>query len=370
MNNIKDAIYVPILSVRPAEVRALSHLADKDKARLLPAIQLSPWSTSKKFESTLSKIQEVFGNNRQYIANIDYDYPPKENKRPAVQFFNELKNPQNGYENWCNLIQNNKNLIPCIQTEHIEQFDSQLDRLKKLERGLVLHLDARSGTNDLQSIVEMKIGNIQKCHPSNDVLFIFDFGDLSKTRADFNTLIIQQNRAMQIIIDQFPECRVAFSGTSFPHQFGFGSTLCDIKERVLYDLGRATFEKADIVYSDRGGTKLRQEREGGNRTYPRIDYPVSTKWHFYKANKYGSEEYKPMAQEVAKHHDLDSHLKIWGVQMIKNTADGISTAHGTYNIINTHPGSIAVRINIHLWQQLHQQLSSPDTDDDDDDWQD
>ena len=58
---LSEVDYVPLLSVRPAEIRALKELPEKTKDRLLPFMFLRPWTTAQQLDNALVRIEEAYG---------------------------------------------------------------------------------------------------------------------------------------------------------------------------------------------------------------------------------------------------------------------------------------------------------------------
>lgn len=361
MIDIEGATYIPVLCVRPAEVNALRELPEHDKDAILPAIQLRPWMGAKEFSSALNKVQEVFGENRQWIANIDSTYEsPAQKKdketgkaippRQAIIDFKALKDPNNGYGNWCDFLEENPNLIPCLQLKDSSQFYNQLDRLAGLERGLVLHLESLGDVLDAS-----QLSALNSVSGHNQILFIVDFRDI-KNVPNLNVLIVEWIDSINKLQKAVPSSRIAISSTSFPSTFQNGKSEPiankPIRERQLFDIAVETSKDNGwkIIYSDRGSTRINFKGGGGGPKFARIDYPTLDTWNFFRADE-GREDYRPsdyclVAQRCMNDDCWNSELHVWGTLMIERTAQG--DAYG----ITSPAVSTAVRINIHLHNQL------------------
>lgn len=345
MANIEDTPYIPILAVRPAEMNALRELPERNKNLMLPAIQLRPWIGSNNFTNTIQKIKDVYGEERSIIANIDSDYNCSkysvDGERNAISYFRELKNPTNGYENWCSFIEGNKRYIPCLQLGDITQFNIQLDYLSAFNRGLVIHL-----TSPTQILSNAQLYALQNVSRNNSILFIFDCGEIS-FRQDLNIMVAQWINFASQVATIIPNCKMSFSSTSFPHSFSDIPSYLGIKERQLYEVAFATAQQQEwsLVYSDRGSARMHRPRGGGGVPYPRIDYPTNNKWFFFRSEDQDG-NYKPVALATTKSGIWNPELKIWGTQMIERTAQGDEFA------ITSPVKATAARINIHLHQQL------------------
>lgn len=353
MTDIQNARYIPVLAVRPAEMNALRELPERDKELLLPAIQLRPWVGSQEFSNTIDKVREVFGETRQWIANLDCGYKSSEPgidhetgkqkpPRPAIVEFRKLCDTANGYGKWCDFIEDNENLIPCIQLTDPVQFNAQLARLAALKRGLVLHLNAPN-----QVPTPAQLLALQTAAVNNQILFIIDCGDLAYQQQNLNSTIAQWMNPLTSISEAIPNCRIAISSTSFPHNFTNGVASQEIFERQLFDIATVTAKQQgwNIIYSDRGSARLQMDRSGGGIPYPRIDYPTTNTWYFFRSSSQDG-KYQFVAQQTMKNTNWNPKLRIWGTQMIESTAQGDEFA------ITSPVKATAVRINIHLHQQL------------------
>lgn len=361
MADIENTTYIPVLAVRPAEMNALRELPERDKDLMLPAIQLRPWLGANEFTSAIKKVEEVFGKERKWIANLDCGYEPPNvgvdletgdvrESRPAIVAFEALCDPTNGYENWCSFVEENGNIIPCIQLEDISQFATQVDRLSALQRGLVLQI---SSPGQLPS--DAQLNYLNSTAQDNQVLFIIDCGELTH-REDLSHVIARWVDNINRVYGIIPGCFVAISSTSFPQTFD-SITTQEIKERQLYNIALTTGQTRgwNLIYSDRASVRLHIPRSGGGIPYPRIDYPTAHTWYFFRSEadkEYLSEarnreaEYQSMARAALGSNYWNQNLRIWGTQMIERTARGDEFG------ITSPARATAVRINIHLHQQL------------------
>ena len=60
--------YMPLLSLRPAEMRALQELPNKTKDRMLPVIGLRPWLGANLLEKGLARLAEAYGERPTIVA--------------------------------------------------------------------------------------------------------------------------------------------------------------------------------------------------------------------------------------------------------------------------------------------------------------
>ncbi len=92
---------------------------------------------------------------------------------------------------------------------------------------------------------------------------------------------------------------------------------------------------------------------------PRIDLATGDAWEIFRATN-DVETFKKLADEVKKSPNYPAALKIWATYMVEATA--LNDPNGIINLKK----AAAVRINMHLYRQLHFARfdPAPDTDDD------
>ncbi|EHH1218514.1 protein beta, partial [Vibrio parahaemolyticus] len=168
-----------------------------------------------------------------------------------------------------------------------------------------------------------------------------------------------------------PKATIAFSGTSFPYSFGRSYRgEVSIFERLIFNKIVKSCEGIELIYSDRGSARAEAMGGGGGLPPPRIDYALKNDWRFIRKefddeneDEEKEELYQQAAQEMMKADYWIKDLKAWGQQMIEKTAEG--DKYG----INSAQKATAVRINLHLFQQIHyfEEISELDTEED---WED
>jgi len=343
--------YAPILAVRPAEMAALEELPKKDKDKLLPVILLRPWVTSRTLDKALERIENAYGD-RKWIADFDYDHirNAEAAKRDVHAELDALKSPKNGYENWCKFIYEHSNTIPTIQIRDPNEIASQVKRLEKLGRGIVVRLQ-------LDAFPQAKaVAELVTANTNEPILFMLDHGQMNEELLPSLKTIATARAILGVKNDIL----IAPSGTSFPFEFR-DRTRLEILERRYFNQVRKSLNGADLLYSDRGSARA-EVMAGGAVPVPRIDYPLSDEWRFYR----DEDGYQSAAQALLKTKGkiwIDG-LQIWGTQMIERTARGDAFA------IESPVKATACRINIHLHQQLYYGKPIQDLLDTDDDWAD
>jgi len=363
--------YVPILALNPSEMTALEQLPEKEKDTMLPMFPLKGWTTAKKLENSIGRIEKSI-NERKFIADIDSDFLFENKKyiatgeypRHVHKEIHDLLNPEDGYRNWVDFIQNTPNALPTLQLDNLGELDKQITSLMLLERGLVVRFKMQTSSPGIfNAVARALIGkNISQ------LLFIFDHEDVGRfdvLEADKHAILIESMHNL------FPQAIFSVSSASFPSSFA-GSYRGEIPiyERLLFN---ETFKNCsagiNMLYSDRGGARAARLSGGGSTPPPRIDYALKNDWRFIRKEfedskniAVGEKErlYQEAAIEMIRSDYWIEDLKLWGVQMIEKTSEGDSFG------ITAPNRATAVRINLHLYQQLHYSDALEDLDTDED----
>lgn len=353
---------------------ALEELPDKDKDILLPIIPLKGWVGSHNLKNTIPRIEKAIGD-RHWVADIDASFI-KNNKQKELtgeyprEVFEEIKallSPDNGYDNWYQYLRGFPKAIPTIQLANPDQVTSQINKLNSLGRGLVVKftledINSRRYLEVLQSISELNI---------NNVLIVFDYGQI-------NSEILTFTAAVSSVIEQahniLPTAIITISCSSFPSSFsnkGVGEHT--IYERLLFNKVSNAHQTIKMIYSDRGGARAEKIGGGGGIPSPRIDYPLENDWRFirkefedFSSPEEGEKEelYTLIAQKIIGADYWKENLAVWGTQVIELTSKGDMLG------INSPIRATAVRINIHMHQQLYYGAPIDDLIDTDEDWED
>ncbi|MGI3004875.1 beta family protein [Shewanella algae] len=351
--------YLPILALSTAEMSALEQLPDKDKDLLLPIFPLKGWVSSKTLDKTISRIEMSIGM-RPWIADIDSNFVFQNKKylavpgsqRPVFKEVHKLLDPTNGYENWVQYVAKLDDVvIPTLQTHNLAQLDKQIHSLSALNRGLVVRLkikkdDADKINNIIRALIENKV---------KDLMILLDFEDIK--RSD-----VLQSEQYGMLVSKlsklFPSAIFSTSASSFPSSFsGSYRGELPIYERQLHTAVCKLCEGIRVIYSDRGSARANKTNGGGGLPPARIDYPLRDDWRYVRkefqdpSNVTELEKhtlYKEAATEIVKSDYWNPDLRLWGVQMIEKTV----ALRDKYCITSANRAT-AVRINIHLYQQLH-----------------
>lgn len=358
--------YIPILALKPAEMAALEELPLKDKALILPLIPLKKWANSKSFIKSLERIHKSIGEN-YWISDIDKEYLASAKLKASLNDdvvsseFLTLADPTNGYDNWIEFVKTQKNIIPSIQFGNLDELEVQLNKLMHLEKPLAarFELTGEYGIAPPDFRRAIKILS-QKTFPYG-LLVILDYGDFDRRNLieyyNYSNLIKQIHSLM-------PNSFYCVSGTSFPYSFaGSYRGELPIYERLIYNKLIIHCPDVSLIYSDRGSARAISSSGGSGTPPPRIDYPLKNDWRFIRkeldSDFYEKEDlYQEAAAEMLKTDYWIKDLFLWGTQMIEKTSLG-----DPYGITSANRAT-AVRINIHLYQQLHYDdiLSNLDTD--------
>lgn len=331
--------YLPLLSIRPAEMRGLEELPDRDKDLLLPYMLLRPWTTAHYLDSSMSRMEEAYGD-RPTILDLDPDVVISGARRPVHDELLALHDPANGYEAWCRFVTDRENIIPALQIAAPQEVPAQAARLAALDRGVVVRLPA-----DAFGFATGLAERLMESFNGEDICFILDF---ERESNELLTRVAVTSNVVAGLRVAAPGCFVALSASSFPDSL-VGRTEQDIYERQFFDGIAASIGSANLIYSDRGSARAERQTGGGGTPPPRIDYALRTRWSFFREEPVGVDRlaaYRRAAVRAMGAPAWDSNLRLWGTQMIERTAGTDPDA------IISPMRATAVRINIHLHQQL------------------
>lgn len=352
--NLFEAKYVPTIYLRPAELQAVSELPDSSKDILTPIFCLKPWVGSKHLEKAMDKITSVFGD-RPFFLDVDQFYEVKEVTRPAHEEFLELLDDENDNETWVEFFAERPSVYPCLRIEHgdAEKVQGQVDAFTEMERTFLVRVNYGE-VHDPFSIVDAVCERAEH----SDFGFVIDVGwgrDILSRIAWADPII---KRIVELRGSSVP---VIVSGSSFPNSFTEYETgeAAELNERSLFSQLQALNNEARLVYGDWASSRSPTEGGGGAKPPPRIDLSTQTSWEIFR---FPEEDggFPIAAKEAMDSPNYPSGLHIWGTYMIEATA--LNDPNG---IRNSPKIAAAVRINLHLYNQLYfdDPGSAPDTDD-------
>lgn len=333
--------YLPLLSLRPAEMRALQELPNKTKDRMLPVIGLRPWLSSNLLERGLERLAEAYGPRPTIVAVDAAELT--ESPRPVHAELAALRLSAGGYSNWCSFIAARENFIPAVQISDATQIGAQVSCFHELGRGLVIVV----GTGAMTALQPLAATVSQVSGGGSDTCFVLDYGKGSRDPLQLAAqVVIHCNTVHQ----NCPQASIAITASSFPADF-VGVSWQEIYERTLYRSVRDHLPGISLIYSDRGSARYERQVGGGGLPKPRIDYPIDHHWLFYRTETDGFLGYSERARALLRATDsngnryFDPGLRVWGTLMIERTAANDTSA------IKTPARSTAVRINLHLQRQ-------------------
>ncbi len=339
MPDFNDLTYLPLLTVRPAELRALQELPERDKDRLLPFFLLRPWGAAHQLQAALDKLSAVYGD-RPFVLDLAPEEEPADTPRPVHEQLTALRDPANGYANWSTFIGLHNNFVPALQLADPAQFDLQAARLLDLERGLVVRFPrAALATSRLYA---QRLGAITG--GGDGICFVLDY---ERATRDLLGRQVEAVGLIQRILEVAPRATISIAASSFPDGF-VGLESQEIFERLLFNGVRAQIGGEQLVYGDRGSARAERQLGGGGAPSPRIDYAMPLSWQFFRSGDGGARlaAYQALADEAIDSPHWDPALRLWGTQMIERTALGDPDA------IISPVRATAARINIHLHRQL------------------
>lgn len=347
--------YLPILALKPAEMRALEELPGRTKNGLLPLVPLRPWVGSHRLQSSLERIEISYAERPVMVEVGDREVPKS---RPVFAELEALRDPSDGFANWCEFFESEEteHFIPVAQIGIDPREErAQIQRLHALGRGLAVHVerDAFGSLGILASVIGELTGGGQ------DVCFIIDYGAV---RADHLLVAAQAVGLIETLRTRAPLSAASVSASSFPQNFSNLPRQL-IYERRLFNEIAGQIGSAALIYGDRGSARADQLSGGSGVIPARIDYPEFDQWTFFRSEEAGLFGYIEQARALMASDIWNGGLRVWGTQMIERTARGDASA------IDTPGKSTAARINLHL--QLQTYYGDQDAvEDTEDDWED
>lgn len=332
-------------------MNALKELPEKDKNILLPLILMRGWVGSAELQNSLDKIEEVYGD-RPWLVDIDPDYHPTENVRPVHASISELKKSDDGYNNWCDFITSLPNAIPCLQLMDLDQLAPQITKLVNLNRGIAVRF-----TPEMQPVIN-NISNALLAFEGLNPLIILDYGH---ENGEVLTKAATTSQTVKNIHAVLPNASIVICVTTFPFDF-VGRPQQNIFERLFFELVKNNCQGIPLIYGDRGSARAKSIGGGGGTPAPRIDYPLSEEWKFFRKDEEKPQGYINAAAELMASEYWNPNLKVWGTQLIERAAKGDKGA------ISSPAKSTAVRINIHMHMQLYYGAPLAEVLDTDDEW--
>jgi hypothetical protein len=350
--DLTNASYVPTVFLKPAELLAVSELADTDKDLLCPVFCLRPWLASNQLEKSLETIEKAYGS-RAFFLEIDIYYRRDGEARPAQVDFLKLKSDQNNNAEWIQFVRERPLISPCVFSHHgVESaISAQISAFTALERTFLIRLARPTIENQNYKIEVGKLIEIGCQIQHSNFGFIVDVGWS-------NDLIAQEMWAdaviRAIVARRGDAVPIILSGSSFPDNFvkysGHGSI--SMQERDLFARLKKVNNNAKLIYGDWASARVPSERNGGGEVPPRIDLATNNTWEVFRYTE-ADGGYPAAAKTAMKNKSFASVANSWAAYMVQATALG-----GGGGISSTMRAA-AVRINAHLIRQLYSNLDSP-----------
>ena len=336
----RDIGYVPTLAIRPSEMNGLEELPGLTKDRMRPLFLVAPWTVANTLTKAVERAQKAYPG-RSYFLDLDRDYSITNPEADAQQELNELRSPQECYENWWSFVEGFENAQPCLQLagQTAECIHTQIVWAQELGREFCLRIVLNRVPPNLGEVVSV-LNNVGTA----DYTIILEGGwtENSLTLASrFSGLI---GEALGEVDANIP---IVVSCTSVPTDFQSfqGCREVSFNNRTLIAQIARNHNRRRVVYGDWGSTRPREPSGHRRRPIDRIDYPVSDGWLFAR-NREREWNFRDAAEEIVwRSGQWDNDLNIWGANMILQTL--ANPAFG----INTPQKNVASRVNIHLHRQ-------------------
>lgn len=349
---IESKTYLPCITTRESECRALSALAEPTKDLIFPLVRLQAWPREKAgagspVQRSVVQLLECFGGRG---IGVDLASPRTDLESAwAMQGHAELtalKSESNGFEAWRNLVGSTDSFVPTIQwTNNLPELRREVEGLGGMGRGMIFRFRQSQGWNIAQfaSLLGVDFG-------SGVLIFIFDVEQISRSE-DLTSLGMSVQGAMLAIRQLIPNQITSFvlAGSSFPSSFSdIHPSYADlpIRERQLFDLLRLSppilQAGIDLRYGDHASV-FAADRDPAFRGAPRVDYPLNSRWVYHR-NSIG---YAEAVQALRNGPDWNDELLCWGAQRIRVAAGGDLTG------LRAQAPWVSIRLNIHMHLQAH-----------------
>lgn len=357
--------YIPVIAIRQSETKALLELPESDKVKFTPILVLRKWANSHSFERTLDRIDKVYPE-RHFICDLADEIG--EQDLPVNDTIRELLDSEGRYRNWRNFIMDNERMIPVVRSPMnvtARAIRAQVDHFCELGRGMMvrLGLDRHDALNIYSAISESNVD-------SDEIIIALDAGILG---VDLNFVALGFINACILAYDTIglEKLKVLVLSTSFPNNFtdlGQRSARINIRERMLYDSLCSSDEirgrNIELIYGDYASVNPTKLPPGPKNIPARIDWASKTYWVYQRRTGDKESGYIEAADALKSEPEWDEELDLWSTKTISRAASG-----DTEKLL--YPGVwTAVRINLHLHQQINFRSDAGVFYDTDDEWQD
>jgi len=343
--------YYPKLTSKPAEIKGLLHLPDLVKNKILPTFVLGKWMSSQDVVKPYEAFIKAFGNNRNFILDIT-DKTDRQSDGSK-----ELDNPEGDFKAWRAYVESlESSVIPAVQASPQATLRNVVRQAIKLESffgALAFNIDIfDSSTIDKQLAALSALDE-----PSNSIIQL-DYGYI--TQSSFTGI---RSRVIEVINDVRridPTLEIVVTGSSFPRsaaEYGDSQGAIPILERELFlQIGGDNV----AIYGDHASIHPKAPTPGIMRFVPRVDYATPDNWIYRRRKAEGDNKsaYIECAKSIIESEEWDDGLNVWGANEIRRVANG-----DTDKMLSPQ-NWIAVRVNLHIYQQTLSTASLSEYDDD------
>lgn len=340
MINFDQYRYYPSLRSRMWELRGYSELHDTDKEKLLPIFVLSKLGRTKSIKDVCASLENSLDGRARIL---DLELSPIY----SCDECSALSSPDSGFSAWRNFLESQENAIPTALMPPgapVRDVVRQVMLLEQLGKGVVVR--SRSPVSDLPLLTAI----MSAVESINNLLIILDFGYV---RSRVKARAVEAANVINALRDIDTGSRLVTLASSYPKSaaaYDDAGAAMEIEERTLHSsLGGDSV----TIYGDYASIHPEPFEPMQTRFVPRIDYSLPDAWVFrrVRADQGG---FQRCAELITQLVDWDPNLveKSWGAQKIKAAAEGDLTS------MNAPAPWIAVRVNLHLWQQVHYGLEN------------
>ncbi|MFK8251971.1 beta family protein [Ancylobacter terrae] len=328
--------YYPSLRARMWELRGYKELGGLDKDALLPLFRLTRHHRTVGVEA-VAGIVEASTEGRPYI--IDLELHPLLACADAAT----LADHTNGFEPWRRFIQERNGAVPTALLPTDAPLRSVVQQVTRMEQsfGKVV-VRTQSPIADLSRLSAI----LSAVDSTGNVLVVLDFGYI---RSRLAAVSLEVATAINTLRGVDPATRIVVMGSSYPRSaaaYSDSGTTLEIEERTLHALIGGD---QIAIYGDHASIHPEPFEPMQSRFVPRVDYSLPTAWIFRRARA-DQRGFIRCAEQIVDLPDWDASLPeqhVWGAVKIKDASSGNIAGMG-------QPGPwIAVRVNLHLWQQIH-----------------
>ncbi|QFU15316.1 beta family protein [Microvirga thermotolerans] len=331
-----DYTYYPSLRTRLWEMRGYKELGAAEKERVLPMFVLTKHNQTTGAGAVCQVVQASL-EERSFILDVE------SSPIYACDDTNAFLDPAGGFQAWRNFVQAQPGAIPTALLPSgapIRDIVRQVIEFERVNEKVVVR--SRSPAADLSTLIAI----ISAVDSVENLLIVLDFGYV---RSRVPACAVDAANTINALRNVDPTVRVVVMGSSYPRSaaaYDDAGAALEIEERILH---AAIGGNTVAIYGDHSSIHPEPFEPLPSRFVPRIDYALADSWIFRRVRE-DKGGFKECAEQITGLTDWDPRLvdqQVWGAVKIQAAADGDITRMGT-------PGAwIAVRVNLHLWQQIH-----------------